>query len=218
MLIGGTSGLGYELARMWENTHDLIEINRQTDPKFDLRSFDKYDSMIPHLKYGSKYLPLDALVISAGMGAFLPPIVEEEKILDLFKVNTLGPLKVYQTALKNLLKSKGKVIFITSTVARKPGSGGLSIYAATKGAIHSYVISEGRRAAKHGIGMCAVAPGFFDSPMTDSMVPALKKATMKNIPFGRYGNVSEIADFIDSLLNQSNWTIAGSVFELSGGA
>lgn len=230
MLIGGTSGLGAELRGMWENQHDLIEINRQTEPGFDMRNpYNRVENGVEidpgiccylskHLKKNNKYLPLDAVVISAGMGAYLGPVPDQDKVKEIFNVNTIAPIRIYHTVLKNLLKSKGKVIFITSTAARKPGSGGLSLYAASKGAIHSFVTSEGRRAAKHGIGMCAVAPGFFDSPMTNEMANGLKQATIKNIPFGRYGNVEEIADFIDSLLKQSNWTIAGSIFELSGGA
>ena len=122
------------------------------------------------------------------------------------------------TELRKLLRSKGKAVFVTSTAARRPGSGGLSYYAATKGALNSWVISEGRRQAKKGIGLCAVAPGFFESPMTDEMAPGLVEAVTKAIPFGRFGSCDEIATFIDSLLDQSNWTLAGSIYECAGGA
>ena len=161
---------------------------------------------------------LDTLIISSGMGAYYGPLVSGESVRKAFQVNVFGPMAVYRAALKALLRSKGKAVFITSTAARRPGSGGLSIYAATKGAINSWVVSEGRRAAKKGVALCAVAPGFFESPMTAELEPGVRDSVTRNIPFKRFGESDEIAKFTTDLLGQSNWCLAGQIFEVSGGA
>jgi 3-oxoacyl-[acyl-carrier protein] reductase len=152
------------------------------------------------------------------MGAYKWPTVGYHDVEQLFRVNVLGPMAVFRACQRELLKSRGTAVFVTSTAARRPGSGGLSYYAAAKGAMNSWIVSEGRRQIKHGVGLCAVAPGFFDSSMTENMAPALKAATVKAIPAGRYGHDWEIASFITDLLWQSNWVLGGQIFEASGGA
>jgi 3-oxoacyl-[acyl-carrier protein] reductase len=136
----------------------------------------------------------------------------------MYQTNVFGPMTVFRACQKELLKSKGKAVVITSTCARRPGSGGLSVYGSTKAAMNSWVVNEGRRQAKHGIALCAIAPGWFDSPMTAELNPKVKEAAEKQIPFKRFGKPAEIADFVVNIMNQSNWCLAGQVFEVSGGA
>ena len=218
LLIGGSKGIGQAIReKLVSQDHIVTTMNR---PYMDLTlSTEEISNRIKQcMKIKNHYLPIDALIVSAGQGAFMNPIVSDETAETLFRTNTIGPIACYWGALKGLLKAQGKVIFITSTVARKPGSGGLSLYAATKGALHSFVISEGRRAAKHGIGICAVAPGYIDSPMTESLIPQVRNSVVKGIPYGRMGLPGEVADFVSNLIHQSNWCLAGSIYELSGGA
>jgi NAD(P)-dependent dehydrogenase (short-subunit alcohol dehydrogenase family) len=127
-------------------------------------------------------------------------------------------MAVFRAAQKHLLKAGGKACFITSTVARPPGAGGLGVYAGTKGALHSWIQSESRRQIKHGVAMFAVSPGWFKSPMTAAMDPALVKRVTNAIPAKRFGESREIADFTLALLAQSNWCLAGRIYECSGGA
>jgi NAD(P)-dependent dehydrogenase (short-subunit alcohol dehydrogenase family) len=161
---------------------------------------------------------LDVLIVSSGLGAYMTPTASDADVKKMYQTNVFGPMTVFKACQKALLKSKGKALFISSTCARRPGSGGLSVYGSTKAAMNSWVQNEGRRQAKHGIALAAVAPGWFDSPMTDTLKLPVREAAEKAIPFGRFGSVGEVAKFTVDLLNQSNWVLAGQVFECSGGA
>lgn len=223
LLIGGNRGIGKAIAdKLREDSHNVYCLYRSGVPSLDLRASER--EIRNTVRCGLQNLcgrtgeQLDVLIVSSGMGAYYSPLVSDEKIKTLFQVNLFGPMLVYRTCLKHLLKSKGKAIFLGSVVARRPGSGGLSMYSAVKGALNSWVISEGRRAAKKGVSLTVVSPGMVNSEMTQDMVPVLKNATTKNIPFGRWAECNEVADFTVSLLNQSNWTLAGGIFEISGGA
>lgn len=218
LLVGGSSGIGKAVKdrlNYGDDNYLVVSVSRRSDPSIDLRDDDvrqRIRSLINGLG------GLDYLIVSSGTGAYLGPLPTSQIVEELFRVNVLGPMEVYRGAFKALLKNKGKAIFVTSTAARRPGSGGLSVYGATKAALNSWVISEGRRAAKVGVALCAVAPGFVDTEMTENMVPAVKLATTKAIPMGRFGNTGEVASFIEGIMQQSNWCLAGQIFEISGGA
>lgn len=230
LLIGGSKGLGEELlCQLTAHTdHHVVYMCRTKSSFAEIRnklewmelnlSWSSPDIAHAVKKAATKLDGIDVLIVCSGRGEFHPILVSDETVKLAFQVNCFGPMAVYREAVKYLQKSRGKAIFVTSIASRKPGSGGLSVYAATKGAMNSWVISEGRRAAKGGIGVCAVAAGYFESPMTANLKPEIREAAVANIPFGRFGGVGEVAMFIKSLLDQSNWAVAGSVYELSGGA
>lgn len=218
LVIGGTKGIGLATKKaLLAAGHQVLALSRQTEPPLDLmwtqeRITDVVRQEIENLG------GLDALVVSAGMGAYLNPIAAEQEILDLTRTNFVGPVLCYQAALPSLIRSRGKAIFISSTASRKPGSGPLSVYGATKAAVNSYVSSESRRSIKRGVALCAVSPGWVETPMVREMKTELRDATTRAIPARRYGQPEEIALFVRDLLNQSNWVIAGSTYECSGGA
>jgi len=223
LIIGGTKGLGKEIhTRSFFNQevelNSVINLSRTTSPKLDLSWEEDQIKQVVRDTINDELGGLDILVVSSGQGAYHSPLVSELKVKELFQVNVFGPMAVYKAALKALLKSKGKAIFISSTAARRPGSGGLSIYGSTKAALNSWVMSEGRRAAKAGIAMCAVSPGFFESEMVSDLKDNVRESATKAIPFGRFGTSPEVADFVVSLYRQSNWCLAGQIFDCSGGA
>jgi len=217
LLIGGASGIGKAITdELMHNTnYRVCTASRRSDPSLDLRDEDvrqRTRELISGLG------GLDYLIVASGIGAYLGPLPESQMVKNMFQVNVLGPMEAYRGAFKALLRSQGKAIFITSTAARRPGSGGLSVYGATKAALNSWVIGEGRRGAKVGVSLCAVAPGFIDTEMTADLIPAVREATTKAIPMGRFGNTDEIAKFVIAIMEQSNWVTSGQIYEASGGA
>jgi len=230
LIIGGSKGLGRELVKQFALNGNKVLYMCRNEMEDRFRSPFVYykhldlewiDEAIQHaVKEGvDKHLNgrLDRLVVASGMGAYASPLASDSFIRKMYQVNVFGPFSVWRQSLRYLLRSGGTACFVTSTSARRPGSGGLSVYASTKGAIHSWVISEGRRFASKGVGLFAVAPGFFDSPMTAEMVPELKEKVTKAIPMGRFGDVEEIAHFILQQFGNTNWTLAGQIYECSGG-
>lgn len=215
LIIGGNKGLGKVIAdKLITDGNNVICLSRNSSIPLDLlwdeeRIKAQVKAAIPN--------GLDTLIVSSGEGAYLHPLTSQNKVEELMKINFIGPTTVFKACVKPLLKSRGKAIFITSTAGRKPGSGGLSYYGASKMAMNSWVMSESRRFAKHGVALCTVAPSWFDSGMTSDIKPGLKNASTRAIPFGRFGNIDEISNFVVNLMNQSNWCLAGTTFEVTGG-
>jgi 3-oxoacyl-[acyl-carrier protein] reductase len=217
LIVGGTKGLGERIAdHMWQDGHTIRCLSRSTMPNLDLEwkpeiITRRVQEIIAEMG------GLDNLIVSSGHGVYLNPIGGAEDVERAVRVNEIGPIYVFRAAYKALLKSRGKACFITSTCARRPGSGGLSVYGASKAGLNGFVINESRRAASREIALFAVAPGWFDSPMVEELNPKVREAAEKSIPFGRFGDMDEIAHFVTLLFRASKWCLAGQIFEVSGG-
>lgn len=217
IVLGGTSGIGAAIySELTKQGHEVIKLSRTTEPPLDLRA--SQDAIRDAITRAVDTLGgLDALVVAGGMGSYENPIATEEKILQLARTNFIGPVMAYQACLKTFLKQgHGKVLFVSSTVVRKPGASGLSVYAGTKAAIDSYAINEARRVAKRGISINVLSPGWVESPMTEEIKPELKERILKSMPVRRMGTPEEVATFAVAILNQSDF-LTGSILEISGG-
>ncbi len=215
IIVGASKGIGSAIAqRSAAAGHEVLSLSRSTDPPLDLTWSQEQITETVRVQVSNG---LDALVISGGMGAYLNPVAPEEKIEELLRTNFVGPVLVYQAALKSLIKSSGSVLFLSSTVSRRPGASGLSVYAATKGAIESYVVSEARRVARKGVRMNVLSPGWVESPMTDEIDPALKERIIKAIPLKRMGSPEEIAQVALDIIEGPEF-LTGSIVEIGGGA
>lgn len=216
LVIGGNQGLGKEIVTKLSTSNNVVTLSRKSEVPLDL-SWPE-DQIQKAVKTALDQLGgLDSLVVSSGLGAYYWPLVKQDKVEEVMKINFIGPTTVFKTCLKALLKSKGNAMFVTSTVARKPGAGGLSYYAASKGAMHSWITSEARRVSKKGLSVFALSPGWISTGMTSNIKEPIQKGNVNAIPFGRYGSAEEIANFAVNLLFESNWVTSGSIYECSGG-
>jgi NAD(P)-dependent dehydrogenase (short-subunit alcohol dehydrogenase family) len=132
---------------------------------------------------------VDVLVNNAGI--FLKKSFTDFTIEDfdaLVSTNLLGFFYITQRTVKEMLKQKsGCVVSITAALADRPIAGvNGSISMITKGGLNSATQNLAIEYAKDGIRFNAVAPGEVDTPMhqndpTDSTLPAMKKATVRDI-------------------------------------
>ena len=66
------------------------------------------------------------------------------------------------------------VIINTSSVAAFEGQIGQVAYAASKGGVNAMTLPMARELASHGIRVCTIAPGLFDTPLVSSLDPKVK--------------------------------------------
>ena len=97
------------------------------------------------------------------------------------------------------------------------GNAGQANYAASKAGLIGFTKSVAREFAARGITCNAVAPGFIETRMTDSLSAEIKESYLKSIPLGRYGTPSEVADLVVFLASDSARYITGQVINIDGG-
>lgn len=121
-------------------------------------------------------LPVDTLINNAGIGGGSAPLAEldPETLLDTFRVNTLGPLRVTQALLPNLRAGRDRrIVQITSLMGSiaDNSSGGSYGYRASKAALNMVTKSLSIDLAGEGFVCAALHPGWVRTAMGGSNAP-----------------------------------------------
>ncbi len=111
---------------------------------------------------------------------------------------------------------RGKIINMAS-VAGTTGLAGSPDYSAAKGAIIAFTKSVAKEVAHLGIQVNAIAPGFIDTPLLETLSPAMTAMVLAQTPLGRLGTVAEIAAAALYLAAPEADFITGQVLSPNGG-
>jgi 3-oxoacyl-[acyl-carrier protein] reductase len=97
------------------------------------------------------------------------------------------------------------------------GNAGQSNYGAAKAGIIGFTKSLAREVGVRGITVNAIAPGFIETDMTDSLPEDQKVALASQIPMGRLGTADEVAQVALFLAAESGSYITGQTIHINGG-
>jgi len=166
---------------------------------------------------------LDILVANAGIWNFddLPVEKITERDWDeMMRVNLKSVYGVTHYAVPRMIAQRsGRIIALSSTAGQR-GEAFHSHYAATKGAIISFVKGLSTELARHNILVNCVAPGWVDTDMSKPVLEtkAGRKFATGEIPLGRVATAEEIAGPILFLASDLATFITGEVLNVNGGA
>jgi len=112
----------------------------------------------------------------------------------------------------------GRIVNMASLAGQNGGTATGAHYAASKGAIITLTKVFARDLAPFGITVNAVAPGPIDSPMVRALVDEEKMpAMLANIPVGKLGEASFIADMVVRLAARDAGFVSGATWDVNGG-
>lgn len=162
---------------------------------------------------------IDILVHNAGVATFTPWGEESAEGIDRqFAINVRAPLLLTQ-ALRDRIRDNGRVILISSIVARRAfGDGAITAYAATKGAVDTLVVQLAPLFGPRGITVNAVAPGAIDTEMSGWLREeggAEQAYAMQALK--RVGLADDIADVVAFLAGPDSRWVTGQVLQAGGG-
>ncbi|MDR1996901.1 MAG: 3-oxoacyl-[acyl-carrier-protein] reductase [Candidatus Margulisbacteria bacterium] len=161
---------------------------------------------------------VDILVNNAGVTRDALFIRMKEEDWDLvLNINLKGTFLVSQAVSAVMLKQRsGKIINIAS-VSGLFGNAGQANYASSKAGIVALTKVTARELAGRNINVNAVAPGFIVTAMTDKLTEEIKASINKQIPFGRMGEVKDIANTVLFLASEKAAYITGQTIAVCGG-
>lgn len=161
---------------------------------------------------------VDILVNNAGVtrDGLLVRMKEEDWNLVL-QVNLNGTFHCTKAVLQPMTKQRsGRIVNIASIVGVM-GNAGQANYAASKAAVIGFTKTVAREYASRMVTVNAVAPGFIDTAMTHSLPPDVKDTLQKQIPLGRLGQASDVAEAVRFLVSDEASYITGQVLHVNGG-
>ncbi|PKR76897.1 3-oxoacyl-ACP reductase FabG [Halalkalibacillus sediminis] len=161
---------------------------------------------------------IDILVNNAGItrDAMLSKMTVEqfEQVID---VNLKGVFHCTQAVLPHLIESgKGKVIN-TSSVSGAYGNVGQSNYAAAKAGLIGLTKTWAKELGRKNINVNAVAPGFTETSMVESVPDHVIESLVKQVPMGRLGKPTDIANAYLYLASEESDYVNGHVLHVDGG-
>jgi 3-oxoacyl-[acyl-carrier protein] reductase len=162
--------------------------------------------------------PIYGLVNNAGIGtAGLASQIKDEDVERLIGLNVTAPILLTKHVLKSMLaQGEGRIINISSIVSLT-GYSGLSAYSASKSALNGFTASLAREVGAVGITVNAVAPGFVDTDMTESLQGEARAKIERRSSLRRLAEVSDVANMVDFLMSEKARNITGTVMKVDAG-
>lgn len=171
----------------------------------DFSSLQATEAFIDH--YLARFPDTECLV--HNIGPFYldsPASASPQKLGELFQINTLVPLLLTQKLLPSLKRHHGHIVYIGMAGADRSSARTHAFsYDLTKHALAQLMKSLAKELAPDGVCVNMVSPGCLEGSID----------TPKQIPFGRTGHFTEIAEAVAFLL--SSRYITGQNLEVAGG-
>jgi 3-oxoacyl-[acyl-carrier protein] reductase len=162
---------------------------------------------------------LDGLVLNAGItrdGVFA--MMPEENWDKVIATNLKGVFNYARAAIYGMIRQRsGRVVCVSSVSGGQLGVAGQTNYGATKAAQIGFVKALSKEVSAYGITVNAVAPGFIETDIWQSIPEAKRNGLLKTIPLGRLGQPDEVAAAICFLLSEQASYITGTVLTIDGG-
>ena len=166
----------------------------------------------------NQYGVVDILINNAGITRDNILVrMKQEEWDEIIDTNLTSVFKMSKAVLRGMMKKKaGRIISITSVVGAM-GNSGQANYAAAKAGIMGFTKSLAREVASRSITVNAVAPGFIQTDMTESLSHEQKETLTSQIPMARLGKVEEIAQTVLFLAGDGGSYITAQTLHVSGG-
>ena len=231
LVTGGTRGIGAEIAKRLKADGNTVVVCDVVDEQ--LESFTKetgipgYNINIADIesvragvaKIEAEVGPIDILVNNAGItrDGLMVKMTREKNWDPIIAVNLGGCFNMCNVILPGMNERKwGRIVNITSMNGQR-GQPGQTNYSATKAGIIGFSRSLALEAARAGVTVNCVCPGFTLTEMTAQMKPEMLEAMVKMIPLGRIGQPADIANGVSFLCKEESGWITGETMSINGG-
>jgi NAD(P)-dependent dehydrogenase (short-subunit alcohol dehydrogenase family) len=204
IVTGASTGIGAATARelAWRGFHVLAGVRRDRDAEairgpgiapviIDITNPDHIQALVTRVRGDSRGRAVRALVNNAGIGVNVPfEALAIDEWRRLFEVNLFGHVAVTQALLPALIRSKGRVVNISS-VGGKVAMATYGPYAATKFALEAVSDSLRREIAPFGVRVVVVEPGAVRTEMPAQAIATAHElaSTMTPEQRQRYGGL-----------------------------
>jgi 3-oxoacyl-[acyl-carrier protein] reductase len=184
---------------------------------FDLAEVQDIPRFVKQLR--KEHGPIHGIVNNAAVGT--PGVLanmHQTRIEYLIKLNTTYPIVLTKHIVRHMMVDGGGRIVNIASIIGFTGYNGLSVYGATKASMIGFTRSLAREVGQLGINVNAIAPGFMETEMTESMEPEHRQQIARRTALRRLPDVEDVAGAVEFLLGATGKNITGTVLTVDAGA
>jgi NAD(P)-dependent dehydrogenase (short-subunit alcohol dehydrogenase family) len=161
---------------------------------------------------------VDVLVNNAGIGTAVPATKETpEQFRQVIDVNLNGCYWMAQ-ACGRVMEPGSSIVNISSVLGLTTAALPQAAYSASKAGLIGMTRDLAQQwTGRKGIRVNAIAPGFFESEMTDQYPPGYLDSMQARIPAGRKGDPRELAAAVVFLASAASGYVTGQTLPVDGG-
>lgn len=163
--------------------------------------------------------PVEILVNNAAYSPKVPfDEVSAEQFEQVMKVNLLGSFLCAQQAFFQMKEAGwGRIVNLSSMAGRFGANKAGVHYSATKAGIIGLTLTLAKKMGPYNITVNCVAPGRINTALTQILPKDVIDQIVSQIPMGRLGDPSEVADVITYLASEKASYVTGACVDILGG-
>ena len=219
LLIGGSTGIGYELSQKLKEDNNIFISTRNQD-KFNHPNI-KTNELDLDKEFQTDWLPehLDGFIYLPGTINLRPfKGLKPSVFIEDFNINVMGCIKILQKVLPKIQAAENPSIVMFSTVAVKIGMPFHSSVSSSKGAIEGLTRSLAAEFAPK-IRVNAIAPSILDTPLAEKFLNSETKLenSRNRHPMKDIGSPKDISEVVKFLLEDNSKWMTGQIIPFDGG-
>lgn len=238
LITGGTSGIGYEMAKAFVNAgasvvitgRSIMRVNKACS---EIKSLFGADTAIYGVELDNSQVSqfcrkfkeisdilagrfIDIMVNNAGIRGGHIGTASEKEFDDVLDTNLKGVFFLSQLVAKEMIRNniRGNILNIASASSVRPA---LSAYHISKWGIKGLTEGLARSLAPYGICVNAIAPGPTATPMLNKSGLAGEDIGHHKNLLGRYVTAAEVANMAVILVSDISRSVIGDTIFMSGG-
>ena len=226
VVIGGSSGIGLETARLAHAEGAAVvltgrdpgrlrtaadEVQAQTSVAFDATDWDRLDRFFAELPG-----PADHVLVTAGRPYYAPLAeIDVQEAQHNIDGHLWLPIQVAKQALHRV-RPGGSLLFLSGTGARRPGIG-LTVATTMTTALPALIANLALELAPVRVNL--IAPGFVDTPLSAELLgdqlDRRRAQLAATLPIGRVVDPEDVAALAVHLM--TNTALTGATYDIDGG-
>jgi 3-oxoacyl-[acyl-carrier protein] reductase len=161
---------------------------------------------------------VDILINNAGITRdALMLRMTESQWDEVMETNLKSAFNLTKAFLKHFLGNRAGSIINMSSVVGVTGNAGQANYAASKAGLIGFTKSIAKELGSRNIRCNAIAPGFIETEMTETLDENVKKGWLETIPLKRGGTTEDVANACVFLASDMSTYITGQTLSVCGG-
>ena len=239
LITGSTRGIGLDIAKNFINEGAIVGINSRNskDIKTTIKELgsknlyairgdvSKYNEIKDIYKNFKKNVGLaDILICNVGSGKSVTSGTETfQEWQRVFEINLWSTINTINFFKKDLIKTKGSIVCISSICGHEYIEGAPITYSIAKNAINTYIKLASKELGKFKIRINGVSPGniLFDGSTWSNKIKKNEKQTKnfikKEVSLNKFGEPKNISDIVLFLSSDKSDFTTGSINIVDGG-